>query len=258
MEAAVAFPWRQLGTLLVDEGLLTPEELELGLDEQRRTGRLLGQILVDRSYLSAFSLARVLSEQHGVRLESRKDEPQPEEVRPAIATRWRPLGNVLVEGGFLTQPQLDEALRKQPHDRRLGEFLVERGLLTGAALARALAAQQGVDIPWLRNAGSELHAALKPTPPEAPVYRVYTVTFRHGFQDRKSLSESANFLEAADFAMEFVQEHEPEGLEIDRLGSDGHETVWTYSASRAAAASATKNSLTSTFGFDPTKWGNKL
>ena len=38
------FPWRQLGALLADEGLLTPTELELALDEQRRTGRLLGQI----------------------------------------------------------------------------------------------------------------------------------------------------------------------------------------------------------------------
>ena len=41
------FPWRQLGELLADEGLLTPTELELALDEQRRTGRLLGQIVVD-------------------------------------------------------------------------------------------------------------------------------------------------------------------------------------------------------------------
>jgi len=44
------FPWRQLGTLLADEGLLTETELELALDEQRRTGRLLGQIVVDRGY----------------------------------------------------------------------------------------------------------------------------------------------------------------------------------------------------------------
>ena len=31
METAVAFPWRQLGTLLVDEQLLTLDELEQGL-----------------------------------------------------------------------------------------------------------------------------------------------------------------------------------------------------------------------------------
>src|SRR3954447_16541006 len=68
--AAVAlFPWRQLGALLAEEGLLTETELELALDEQRRTGRLLGQIVVDRGYVSGFSLARVLSAQHGVDLQ---------------------------------------------------------------------------------------------------------------------------------------------------------------------------------------------
>jgi hypothetical protein len=58
--------------------------------------------------------------------------------------------------------------------------------------------------------------------------------------------------------MEFVQEHDPEGLEIDRTQGDEHETVWTYSETRAAAASAARSSLTDTFGFDPTKWGAKL
>ena len=64
--AATLFPWRQLGTLLADERLLTETELELALDEQRRTGRLLGQLVVDRGHVSAFSLARVFSAQRGV------------------------------------------------------------------------------------------------------------------------------------------------------------------------------------------------
>ena len=40
------FPWQQLGELLVDENLLSQDELERALVEQRRTGRKLGQILV--------------------------------------------------------------------------------------------------------------------------------------------------------------------------------------------------------------------
>ena len=173
MESSAAlalFPWRQLGALLADEGLLTDTELELALDEQRRTGRLLGQIVVDRGYVSAFSLARVLSAQHGVEL-------------------------------------------------------------TG-----------------------ELEATLKPAPSAEPVYRVYSVTFRQGFQQRSCLWESANFLEAADFAMEFVQDHEPEALEIERIDGDQQETVWTYSETRAAAAELARKDLVDTFGFDPTRW----
>src|SRR5919204_6434879 len=101
--AAVAlFPWRQLGALLVEEQLLTPTELELALDEQRRTGRLLGQIVVDRGYISAFSLARVLSAQHGVDLrEPERPEPQPHLAE--VPSTWRPLGQVLLEQGLVTK-----------------------------------------------------------------------------------------------------------------------------------------------------------
>jgi MSHA biogenesis protein MshE len=75
--AAIQFPWRQLGELLVAEELLTEDELEQALAEQAKTGRLLGQILVSNSYLSAFSLARVLSEQHGVQLSPKEGAPAP-------------------------------------------------------------------------------------------------------------------------------------------------------------------------------------
>ena len=107
--AALQFPWRQLGELLVAEELLTEDELEQALAEQASTGRLLGQIIVNNGYLSAFSLARVLSEQHGVHLQAREDEETAEltqiaEVAPAQA--WRPLGKLLVELGLLTEPQL--------------------------------------------------------------------------------------------------------------------------------------------------------
>src|SRR5438093_6584526 len=138
------FPWRQLGALLVDEGLLTPAELELALDEQRRTGRLLGQIVVDRSYVSAFSLARVLSAQHGVELRE-PEEPEPELHLAAVPTTWRPLGRLLVEKGLVSQTELTEALTAQEGNRRLGEVLVERGAISGADLARTLGEQHGLE-----------------------------------------------------------------------------------------------------------------
>jgi hypothetical protein len=78
--AALQFPWRQLGELLVAEELLTEDELEQALAEQASSGRLLGQIIVNNGYLSAFSLARVLSEQHGVQLQARDDEERSEQA----------------------------------------------------------------------------------------------------------------------------------------------------------------------------------
>ena len=244
--AVALFPWRQLGTLLVDEELLTDAELELALDEQRRTGRLLGQIVVDHGYLSAFSLARVLSAQHGVDLRT-TDEPEPATQLAEVPTTWRPLGRLLVEKGLISQTQLAEALLAQ-RDRRLGETLIERGVISGADLARALSEQHGLELT------GELEATLKPVTAAAPVYRVYGVTFRHGFQERAALCESANFLDAADFAMEYVQNHNPYALEIERIEGEQQETVWTYSESRAAAAELARKDLVDTFGFDPTRW----
>jgi hypothetical protein len=242
------FPWRQLGTLLADEGLLTKTELELALDEQQRTGRLLGQIVVDRGYISAFSLARVLSAQHGVDVRA-PEEPAPEPKLAAVPTTWRPLGRLLVEEGLITQTQLAEALLAQADsDGRLGEILVQRGVITASQLAHALGEQHGVEF------SGELEGTLKPLTATEPVYRVYEVTFRQGFQQRRSLEESPNFLEAADFAMEYVQVHGPEALEIERIDGEEQETVWTYSETRAAAAELARKDLVDTFGFDPTRW----
>jgi hypothetical protein len=64
--------WRPLGELLLEKGLVTPDELELGLTEQADTGRLLGAILVDRGYVSGPALAVALAEQYGVELSTER------------------------------------------------------------------------------------------------------------------------------------------------------------------------------------------
>jgi hypothetical protein len=252
--AAVHFPWRQLGELLVAEHLLTADELEQALAEQATTGRLLGQIIVSNGYLSAFSLARVLSEQHGVQLESTKTEgataTQPE---PPLERAWRPLGKVLVELEFLTESQLERALAAQREEGgKLGEILVSRGLLSGAELAQALAEQHGVELDADDEAG--LQTVVKTATAEEPVYKLYEVVFEPGYQRRTELFESANFLEAADYAFEFVDDHEPAALEIHRTHGAAQETVWSYSKSRADAVNADRSELVETFGFDPTRW----
>src|SRR2546423_6189982 len=128
---AASFPWRQLGEILAADGLLTPGELEEALREQRRSGRLLGQILVQHGYVSSFALARALTAQHGVEL--RGEEPEAQAPAPAASGLWQPLGKLLVEGDFLSAGDLEGALAEQSRrpERRLGEILVDRGYLTG-------------------------------------------------------------------------------------------------------------------------------
>ena len=52
--------------------------------------------------------------------------------------------------------------------------------------------------------------------------------------ERRILRDMERDMEATDFAFEYVEEHEPEALEIQRTGGAEPETVWTYSAARAA------------------------
>jgi type IV pilus assembly protein PilB len=53
-----------LGTLLVRDGLLTTEQLELALAEKEQTGRRIGEIVLAHGWVHSGNLARLLAEQH--------------------------------------------------------------------------------------------------------------------------------------------------------------------------------------------------
>jgi hypothetical protein len=249
------YTWRPLGAILVDRGVLSEDQLRGALKEQRRSGRLLGQILVEAGILSAFSLTRALSEQHGVNLESVDDEPAAEKTPAAESkpTSWRPLGKVLVENGFLTKIQLEQALAEQSRSggqRLLGEILVATGALSAYSLARALGEQNGVAL----GEHDDLEAVLMSSTTDQPTYEVCEVGLEGDEQPRDVLYRSASFLEAIDFATEFIEDHDPVGLEIHRAETNARETVWTYSESRAAELAASRKTISDTFGFDPMQW----
>lgn len=267
------FPWRPLGELLVEGGLLTAAELDQALAEQRRTGRLLGQVLVERGYVSGPSLARALAEQHGVGLrptsasETRAAAgPSPQRAAGAQADRvehddvpWRPLGRVLVEKDFVSEDELDRVLaeQKQRPTRRLGEILVEGGYISGPELALALAEQYGVELDSEDALGQGLETVLAPASLGQPMYRVHAVALEPAYRPGSVLYQSTSFLEAADFACELVQRQNPAALEIAKVDGTARETVWTYSEARAKAEAAAREDLVKTFGFDPVRWDTR-
>ena len=65
MEAA-HIAWRPLGRLLVEQGLLTDEELERALAQQQTTGRRLGETIVELGFVSSPDLASALAAQYGL------------------------------------------------------------------------------------------------------------------------------------------------------------------------------------------------
>ena len=258
------FPWRPLGMLLVDEGLMSARDVEQALGEQRRTGRLLGEIVVHRGYVSGVALARALAKQHSVELrpasgvEPPAAPPSGEPDRPEAAetgASWQPLGRVLVENGFVTARTLREGLQAQAKDprRRLGEVLVEQGAISGRGLALALAQQHGVSVDS-DDLDHDVETVITASRPGGPRYEVWDVGYDPAYVRRSVLFETTNFLEAADFACELVDRAQPEALEIQRRDNGASETVWTYSQQRAEVAAVSRTSPTDRFGFDPGEW----
>jgi hypothetical protein len=101
----------------------------------------------------------------------------------AAEQSWRPLGELLVTKGLVTQEELDRALKEQEETGRLlGTILVERGFVSGPALAVALAEQYGVEVEAQRGFGTGLWAEIdrrhregRGLPPTENVVKLETV-----------------------------------------------------------------------------------
>ena len=57
-------PGRRSAALLLRDGSLTVEQLEQALHDKESSGKRLGEILVDRGYVTPTQISRVLAEQH--------------------------------------------------------------------------------------------------------------------------------------------------------------------------------------------------
>ena len=117
-----------LGKILVQEGLITENQLRYALQLQQESleKKRLGEILVDLGYLTKRQL-REIARKHNLRV---------------------PIGQILVEAGLLSETQLDEALCDQKMQRQpLGEILVSKGWLTEEQVAQALSRQ--LDFPYI-------------------------------------------------------------------------------------------------------------
>jgi hypothetical protein len=78
----------------------------------------------------------------------------------------RQLGTILVDEGFLTTAQLDEAIAEQHRSSKpLGQVLVELGLASAGAVANALAEQHG----GLLKTEFGVSGGLRPPEPEPAV-----------------------------------------------------------------------------------------
>ncbi len=61
-----ALTWRRLGSLLLDERLIDPDQLALAFEEQERTGKRLGEIVMAQGWIDRDDLYSVLARQAGL------------------------------------------------------------------------------------------------------------------------------------------------------------------------------------------------
>jgi hypothetical protein len=127
---------RQIGDYLVERGLISIEELDEALEEQRHIWKStsgsarvpLGDILVKQGLLTPEMLARVLLDQQEDKLHS--SDPQSPQY----------IGEYLVSNGLITPPQLEAVLAEQIQQRqegksiRIGDLLVHGGYISAEAL----------------------------------------------------------------------------------------------------------------------------
>ncbi len=128
-------PYRRIGTIFVEKQLITPGQLALALEEQERTGRLLGEICVARFGIDRMRLADVLAEQW---------EGLQNEAGPAVLSAEEAL-RVLLDEAHATRAELK--LKTGQLNKRLGaletlvagvnEALANLTAATGSAPKRA-------------------------------------------------------------------------------------------------------------------------
>jgi hypothetical protein len=84
--------WLPLGALLVREGLISNEQLELALIDQQGTGLRLGELLVQWGWVESPAISRALAEQYEMEfldLDTAEIDPAAVERLPAAEARKR-------------------------------------------------------------------------------------------------------------------------------------------------------------------------
>jgi hypothetical protein len=122
-----------LGHLLLEFGLITPEQLEQALEVQRQTGEQIGGVLVRLEILDVPVLDDALQSQLQLQLQ-KQSVPTPAAIR---------IGDILVAGGHITREQLHESIEHQKNsNKKLGEILVDMGYVEQRHLEHGIRLQQ--------------------------------------------------------------------------------------------------------------------
>ena len=149
-------PKGRLGDILIANHLITPQDLEAALKEQKEKGGFLGQILINKGLVSPADVSRAL-----------------QEISTDIKERTE-LGQTLVSDKTITDDQLRLALERQKNTRQnLDDILIELGFVTADQVAESLSRYLG--LPFVRLADYTIQQELLPLIPEKFVLNYHIV-----------------------------------------------------------------------------------
>jgi type IV pilus assembly protein PilB len=144
---------KRLGEILLEEKLITREQLDLGIEKQKVSKKKLGEILAEMGFIREENLLKALSSQ----LESPVREVPPPPPSPAL--KGHKLGEILIKSNLISREQLNKAIEEQKKtNRRMGEILTAQGVVSEEKLAWALSVQLGIPCVDLNTAVVEPEA----------------------------------------------------------------------------------------------------
>jgi type IV pilus assembly protein PilB len=187
---------KQLGQILIEQGLITPVQLEQALEEHRKTPKSLGRVLIDLALIKETDLVRALAEQVGlefVDLAEYHIDPSSTMLLPdALARRYRaiPIGE---RDGKLLVAMSDPANVYALDDiRTITNRDVQPVVATAADVEQAIQKFAGMDgqVEALASQASEqlegddeqIEAALE----EAPIVKLVQAIMTQAVGDRAS------------------------------------------------------------------------
>ncbi|MCM8813951.1 MAG: hypothetical protein NC924_08485 [Candidatus Omnitrophica bacterium] len=146
---------KQVGQLLIEQGLLSPEQLQKALDMQVQEGGLLGQIIVKLGFVSQEQMDECLHDQ---------------------GNRPQNIETVLYEIGILTMEQVDQLrLQQRLKGGSITQLIIEQQYLSETDIVSALVTQYG--FPFLELGNYEIDAAIVKLVPKdvAEKYRLIAI-----------------------------------------------------------------------------------
>ena len=187
---------KQLGDVLLERGLATPEQVYEAGQEQRRVGRSMGRVLVDQGVISEADLVRALAAQIGLDYVDLGDaliDPSATALVPGAVCRRHMLVPVRFVEGKLVIAMADPANVIALDDVRsiakvdLKPVVSTRGDVM-AAIARAYRAGDELDslstAIEVRNTDEEDLTRIKEVVEEAPIVKFVNLLITQAIQDR--------------------------------------------------------------------------